>query len=184
MKSIIPYLANRTIVCDPILKSTSGLDFLNSDSYDYFMTIFLQKISLITPNLPELQWLLKTKSNDLEVLIPESVNFSKTHNVSFFLKGGHSKNKSLDYLITPDKSYSYIGPEVEFHTSHGTGCRISSGICAGLSLGHDLVTACQLAKNYVLHTLMNNKLADKSWVMSSPGKITNLKNLVNFKEIT
>ena len=70
--------------------------------------------------------------------------------------------KQNDYLIQDNNLIQFKSPLLcSTDSMHGTGCRISSGICAALAQGFNLIEACQLAKNYVYHTLANNSLANQ-----------------------
>ena len=74
---------------------------------------------------------------------------------SVYLKGGHSENQSTDYFFDGHDLIKLHSPVLKISSSHGTGCRLSSAICAGLSKGQSEKEAAVNAKNYVYHCLNN-----------------------------
>ncbi|MCM8530167.1 MAG: hydroxymethylpyrimidine/phosphomethylpyrimidine kinase [Lentisphaeraceae bacterium] len=177
------YIETKTCIVDPVIKATSGKKFLGSETHSYFINSFLKKVFLITPNWDEIKWLLNSTSDDLSLLLRQAQTLSKDKGMHLFLKGGHSRNPSTDFLITKDKILKYSCEEIKIESSHGTGCRISSAICAGLSLNLDVEKSCKYAKNYVAHCLKNTGTTNGKSVMKSPGNFRILENLVNYEEI-
>ncbi|MCM8537122.1 MAG: hydroxymethylpyrimidine/phosphomethylpyrimidine kinase [Lentisphaeraceae bacterium] len=177
------YIHHKTCIVDPVIKATSGKDFLKSDTHSYFINNFLDKVFLITPNWDEIKWILNDSSCDTDDLLRKSQKLCNDKNIYIFLKGGHSLNPSTDYLISKDQIIKYSTEEIKSKTSHGTGCRISSAICAGLSLDLPLIDACKHAKNYVAHCLKNTAMTNQKDIMKSPGNFRILENLVNYEEI-
>lgn len=179
------YTENKTSVIDPILKASCGDVFLSDEVRDLYREAFFKKGNIITPNFNELCWLLNMK-DDVEVitLVYKAHNFAMEYKINFYLKGGHTSSPSTDFLITPKTAFKFEGDEIKkIRSVHGTGCRISSAICAALASGNDLVEACKLAKNYVYHTIKNNVTSNEQAVMNSPGKSENLQMKITYQEI-
>lgn len=140
LDKLLEYLENRLpdvkIVWDPILKSSSGFDFVQKVESDVFKSI-LQKVHLITPN----KWEFETISKALGTEIwPCNV----------LKKGGHSdSNDTSDILIEADgKQTRIVGTRIEGMDKHGTGCVLSSAVAASLNKGESLVEACTSGKKY------------------------------------
>lgn len=142
------YLTDVKIIWDPILKSSSGFDFLNDLNADQLIKV-LNKLFLLTPNLSEYQ--------RLQTVLGES-----KIETNILLKGGHAEgNDTSDLLFEPDGTKSMInGQRIDGKNKHGTGCVLSSAIASGLSKGMKLKTACTFGKRYVENYLKSgfNKL--------------------------
>jgi len=161
-------------ILDPIIISSSGKPLLDSASLTSLKTELFPLITLVTPNLPELNALLN--SNFLGL-------FEETDNISHqltnqgwpntLLKGGHSKGadaqtNSIDYLfgkqpLSCNESHvilqkSYSSPRLSVQHNHGTGCTLSSAIATYLAKGQPIAEAIQSAKSYLFEALKN---ADK-----------------------
>ncbi len=140
------------IVIDPIWRSSTG--FVFNESEITLDKIFLEKITLITPNVPELEFMSKGKNN--EEFIQEFVKHS-----NLLLKGGHNKeNIGVDTLYQKNSSGIVslsFGEGRKGEAKHGSGCVLSAAITAHLALGKDLEEACSSAKNYIDTFLSSNK---------------------------
>jgi hydroxymethylpyrimidine/phosphomethylpyrimidine kinase len=183
LQAIYANIERQALITDPILKASSGASFCNEEMFHFYHNTFLDRISLLTPNWPELSWLTNLPIKNKDNALKAAQSLSKKHDLDIFLKGGHSPEPNTDYFINKNTTIKYSGELIQAKSSHGTGCRISSGICAALSLGHTPQRACQLAKNYVLHSLKNNAYSNNHWVMQSPGPAENLKMLISYEEI-
>ncbi len=51
--------------------------------------------------------------------------------------------------------FVWLSPTVETFNTHGTGCTLSSAIAAYMALGHSLVEAVRLAKEYMNNALVH-----------------------------
>ncbi|MCH2206605.1 MAG: hydroxymethylpyrimidine/phosphomethylpyrimidine kinase [Lentisphaerales bacterium] len=184
LQIIASYTQEKKTVIDPVLKASSGKSFLSNELREKFLQLFLKAENTITPNFDELCWLLNEPTNtNLPDIISKAHRLLKDSKVSIFLKGGHTEDKNTDFLITNKHIIKYNSPLIHnIGSSHGTGCRISSGICAALAKGYNLIDACQLAKNYVYHTLATNNLSNQQFVMHSPGKVSGLDMKVTYQE--
>ncbi|MEP2026389.1 MAG: hydroxymethylpyrimidine/phosphomethylpyrimidine kinase [Reichenbachiella sp.] len=134
---LISHRPDIKIVWDPILKSSSGFDFLKNLEEQQLSDV-ISKIHLITPNLWEFEILTQ---------VLKEQPFS-TH---VLLKGGHVEgNDTSDKLIDLEGNKIQIaGQRIIGKSKHGTGCVLSSAIAAGLCKGMKLKTACTFAKRYV-----------------------------------
>ncbi len=143
------------IVIDPIWKSSTG--FVLNESGIILNETFLNKITLITPNVPELEFMSNGK--DTSEFIRNFVQHS-----NLLVKGGHNKeNVGVDILhqknsteiLAPSPSEK-AGHEAELYTKHGSGCVLSAAITANLALGQSLKESCSLAKIYIENFLSSN----------------------------
>ena len=101
--------------------------------------------TLVTPNLPEYEWLFGQEN---------PANVAHTYQTALLLKGGHSTEASsavTDRLYPPTphgEVYQFTQPRSAL-SKHGTGCVLSAAITAYLALGHGLPESCRLAQAYV-----------------------------------
>ncbi|MBU2916263.1 MULTISPECIES: hydroxymethylpyrimidine/phosphomethylpyrimidine kinase [Reichenbachiella] len=129
-------IPNARIIWDPVLKSSSGFDFVKKVESDEFQNI-LKRVHLITPN----RWEFDKISAALG---------SETWPTNVLKKGGHSDTSDTsDILIKPDGSQVKIeGKRIEGKDKHGTGCVLSSAVAASINKGMSLEDACKAAKEY------------------------------------
>lgn len=139
LETIKAYFPNALIIWDPILRASAGYQFYHSI---FELDQILDKINLITPNLPEFKVL--------------ELNKRQTQ-CAILLKGGHQpEQKGTDVLITNRKSIEIKGkPYHDATGKHGTGCILSAAITANIALGETLESACQKAKKYVEKVMLS-----------------------------
>lgn len=131
------------IIWDPVLKSSTGFNFHEEVNKEELLKI-LKKASLITPNIPELQY-LQTGADITE----SSIELSKY--CAVYLKGGHDLSKEFieDRLFYNGKVESFLKPTINKGTKHGSGCVLSSSIAANYARNKDLYEACKSANSYI-----------------------------------
>ncbi|WP_159520923.1 hydroxymethylpyrimidine/phosphomethylpyrimidine kinase [Sunxiuqinia indica] len=136
-----------SIIWDPILNASAGFNFhqqFDRDLFDYL----LDQISLLTPNLPECEYLFGTSNVNV---IREKVN------CAVLIKGGHSESDfATDVLIAGGEQQLFRHEKKMGFSKHGTGCILSSAIAANLALGRSLAESCRLAKEYMQAILTSN----------------------------
>lgn len=157
-KSSIPSHANTIpIVIDPVLVSTSGKTLLDEDGIRVLTEQLFPMATLITPNIPESEYLCNRIFNTLskpcvitnaDDMIKAAQIMYRHYGCAILLKGGHATGNADDLL--------YYGTVHWFHASrinctntHGTGCTLSSAIASALCLGKTLPDAVHSAKEYV-----------------------------------
>lgn len=140
LNKLLQYLEKRIpeakIVWDPVLKSSSGFDFVKKVESDEFQDI-IRRVHLITPN----RWEFDKISAALG---------SESWPTNVLKKGGHSDtDDTSDFLILKDgKEVKITGNRIDGKDKHGTGCVLSSAVAAGLNKGQSLEEACKNAKAY------------------------------------
>ncbi len=167
------------IVLDPVLISTSGKVLLDDCGVKLLEDSLLPRVSICTPNLHEAQYLLNSKSEDVKFL---AESFYKKFNVPVLLKGGHSSHKGRDFLMCDTGMWQLDTPELKAPANHGTGCRLSSAICANIANGHDLLASSIGAKNYLYASLKNYSCTKKGQPVMTAQK--DLEKLVISQKIS
>lgn len=142
---------NIPIVLDPVMFAKSGDALLLENAVEMMKTRLIPLASLITPNLPEAQRLAHSKSR-MEDLAAKLLSLGPQ---AVLLKGGHQDGASSDdYFIDQNGQTIWLhAPRIDSRNTHGTGCTLSSAICACLAQGYSLADACRYAKIYLSHAL-------------------------------
>jgi hydroxymethylpyrimidine/phosphomethylpyrimidine kinase len=137
------------IIIDPILKSSTGFDFIKDTNKEFFYSI-LKKCYLITPNIEEVVLITGNKNENIAAK-------EISHHCNVFLKGGHSHEKpGTDYLYTENEFIEYKPTHTDGTMKHGSGCILSASIAANIALGFSLREACKLSKQYIEKKLSSN----------------------------
>ncbi|WP_313074894.1 bifunctional hydroxymethylpyrimidine kinase/phosphomethylpyrimidine kinase [Lacrimispora sp.] len=144
------------VVLDPVMVSTSGGTLFDKEGIKNLTKLLFPLATLVTPNIPEAQALLSTKSplvsnQDMEKAATELWDKYKT---SFLLKGGHSDSHSSDVLCHNGSIKWFNGERIQTQNNHGTGCTLTSAIACGLAKGNSLEESILSAKDYINGALM------------------------------
>lgn len=146
------------VVVDPVMVSTSGARLVKEDAIETMKKKLLPIATLVTPNIPEGEILAKMRISDKKDMEKAAVSISREYKVCVLLKGGHSISDADDYLYDGDKGMWFHGERIDNPNTHGTGCTLSSAICANLAKGYELKGAVEKSKEYIsgaLKSMMN-----------------------------
>jgi hydroxymethylpyrimidine/phosphomethylpyrimidine kinase len=117
------YATDIPFVLDPVMVAKGGARLLDPGAVHALTRHLLPKASVITPNLPE-----------AEVLV----------------KGGHLPGDDvIDLLATADGIEEFAAPRIVSAHTHGTGCTLASAVATGLAQAMELRDAVQRARAYV-----------------------------------
>lgn len=138
------------VIVDPVLRTSGGDSLLDEEGLDALNRQLLPLADLITPNLDEEPMLQLPASS------------------AVLLKGGHSGQATcVDRLRLSDgRCFEYAANRVKTENLRGTGCALSAGIAAYISLGFELPEACRMAKALLHEALLRN--AKKSFKEGGP----------------
>ncbi len=135
------------IVCDPVLKSTSGTDLLDPEALETLIRDLFPKVTVLTPNLPEAEKLVGGKVDAIE---EAAERIGELGVQSVLIKGGHADGSECrDYWTDGKESIWLSSPRIETRHSHGTGCILASAIASALALGQDIPEAVITAKTFL-----------------------------------
>ncbi len=140
------------IVLDPVMVAKSGDPLLRDEAIDALKTVLIPMASIITPNVPEAAKLLRRKPDFVESNIQQSAERLLSLGCgSVLLKGGHCHRASDSVDIFHDGNNATIltNPRFATNNTHGTGCTLSSAVCAYLAKKNGLHLAVSLAKRYI-----------------------------------
>ncbi|RJP46653.1 MAG: bifunctional hydroxymethylpyrimidine kinase/phosphomethylpyrimidine kinase [Desulfobacteraceae bacterium] len=140
-RAILPYLAGRMVVCDPVMVATSGARLLDPAAVSALTDLVIAHSTYITPNLHELSILCGKAVTDLRTAGMELLGrFARLKGI--VLKGGHADTHSAevtDILLYRNDTDRQIHERVAVHpryrtkNTHGTGCTLSSAFAAYLA---------------------------------------------------
>ena len=142
-----PVIKNKKIVLDPVLAASTG-DIENHKSRLAGIKKLLPLVDIITPNLDEAIDLTSGHESLSEDDSKQALSSSllKMDVSAVLLKGGHSKEKSIDFYCDQTIQF-YLKHDIYQHQySRGTGCAMASLIAAGLALGSSTADAVTMAK--------------------------------------
>ncbi len=140
------------IVLDPVMVAKSGDKLLMDDAVNALKHKLIPLATIITPNLPEASVLLGRDiltPQDMEGAIQDLCGLGCTN---VLLKGGHlvgDSSEDLLYQSQTDTVTRLSAPRINTPNSHGTGCTLSSAVCAFLARGVALEAAVKNAKAYI-----------------------------------
>lgn len=155
-------------VLDPVLVSSSGRILLEARAHQAFLNNLIPLATLITPNLPEIQTLLKLANANAQF---DANNHEQSLGVlqtlkaqNILVKGGHAtadkvlkqaSDKLFSNLQTQPASNDFSAPWLNVIHNHGTGCTLGSAIATQLAHGKPLKQAITQAKDYLTKALKN-----------------------------
>lgn len=139
------------VILDPVMIATSGDALLDPEAEETLIRELFPLATLITPNMAEAARLLNRPiATTVEEQSEQAEALMALGAPAVLIKGGHGTSaEAIDVLIAGTEMTSFAAPRIETRNTHGTGCTLSAAIAAHLALGHDLIEAVQLAKDYV-----------------------------------
>jgi len=143
------FLASSTVpvVCDPILRSSSGAELLDPEALGILIRDIFPHVAVLTPNLPEAEILLETA---LESVEDAATQLLEKGIQSVLIKGGHAEGSECrDYWTDGTQSFWLSSPRIETRATHGTGCMLSAAITSAVALGQSIPAAVVTAKTFL-----------------------------------
>ncbi len=135
------------IVCDPVLKSTSGADLLDPEALEILIHDIFPQVTVLTPNLPEAEKLIGAGFKSTEEAAAQILELGVK---SVLIKGGHADgDECRDYWTDGLQSFWLTSPRIESRHTHGTGCILASAIASALALGQEIPDAVATAKTFL-----------------------------------
>lgn len=138
-------------VIDPVMVATSGDVLISDEARDYLRDYLLPLSTVITPNLPETEYLTEMKVESYEDM--QEAAKILVHEFSAgaaLVKGGHLTGEdATDFLYDGEKMHEFSAKRIDTKNTHGTGCTYGAAITAYLSHGLPLHEAVKQAKVYV-----------------------------------
>ena len=158
------------IVLDPVMVAKSGDALLVDEAVDALKSILIPQASIITPNIPEAARLLRRRVRTVAANREQSAERLLSLGCgAVLLKGGHlDSDNSTDVFFDGNQHRYLVSKRIFTQNTHGTGCTVSSAICAFLARKAGLVQAVTEAKNYITKAIA---AADQLQIGSGHGPV-------------
>ncbi len=140
------------VVHDPVMKSSSNSELLDSGGVKYVASELLKRANVITPNVPEAEILTGITIKDVADMEAAARKLVEMGARAVIVKGGHME-KATDVVFDGKDMHQLGGDKVKLDNTHGTGCTFASALTAQMAAGRGLVEAATLAKAYVMKAI-------------------------------
>ena len=172
--SSIDKIKVKKIILDPVMVTKSGTKLINNQAIQILKNKLVNKVTLITPNIPEAEILTKTKIKNIEDMIYAANILLIFGAQNVLVKGGHLKTKIIQNVFLNKKEIKiFKNKKITTKNTHGTGCTLSSAIATFFSCGKPLKKSCELGIKYV-----NNSIASKLNYGKGQGPINHLNSII------
>ena len=153
----IKTLKVKRIVLDPVMVAKGGTKLIDETAIKILKRDLIKQVSLITPNVPEAEFLTGIKINNKEDMILAANELISLGAKNVLIKGGHLKTEKVqDVFLNKSDLKIFISPRYKTKNTHGTGCTLSSAITTFFSCGKSLKKACELGIKYVNLAILTN----------------------------
>jgi len=147
----------KKIVLDPVMVAKGGAKLIDDQAIAEIKKKLINKILLITPNIPEAELLTNKKINSVNDMIKAGRLLIDLGAKNALIKGGHLKSLEMnDVLLNKNIIKIFKSKKYKSKNTHGTGCTLSSAIATNLSCGKDLIKSCELGIKYVNDAIKSN----------------------------
>jgi hydroxymethylpyrimidine/phosphomethylpyrimidine kinase len=140
------------IVLDPILKSSSGADLLDTAGTRLLIERLIPLADMVTPNVDEAAAITGIQVRNLDEMKAASAKLHEMGASATVITGGHL-DKAIDLLsFTTRRGIEqeiFKAERQRSNSTHGTGCAFSTAMACHLALGRGFAEAALLAKTYV-----------------------------------
>ena len=147
----------KKIVLDPVMVAKGGAKLIDKEAIIFLKKNLINKVSLITPNIPEAEVLTDIKIKNKEDMIfaaNKLINFG-VKNV--LIKGGHLNTEKVDDVFLNRSDFKiFTSKRFKTKNTHGTGCTLSSAVATFFSCGKSIKKACELGIKYVNSAILTN----------------------------
>ena len=147
----------KKIILDPVMIAKGGSKLINDQAIKVMKKKLLNKVSLITPNIPEAEILTGVKiknKNDMIFAANKLIEFGVPN---VLIKGGHlGSNNLYDIFVNKKEIKIFLNKRLKTKNTHGTGCTLSTAITSFFSCGKNLKKSCELGIKYVNSAILTN----------------------------
>jgi len=148
------------VVLDPILKSSSGADLLDSSGTRVLIDRLIPLADVVTPNVDEAAAITGIKIKELEEMKASADKLHEMGASAVVITGGHL-DKAMDLLSFTTKrgieQEVFKAERQRSNSTHGTGCAFATAMACHLALDRGLAEATLLAKTYVTAAISNGQ---------------------------
>ena len=150
-------IKTKKIILDPVMVAKGGSKLINDSAIKTLKNKMINRVLLITPNIPEAEVLTNMKIQNINDMINAGKKLLRYGVKNILIKGGHTNSKLVkDILINKKEIRIFKNRKVFTKNTHGTGCTLSSAIAMFLSCGKPLKKSCELGIKYVNQAIKHN----------------------------
>ena len=147
----------KKIVLDPVMVAKGGTNLIDEKAIKSIKSKLINRVFLITPNIPEAEILTKTTIKTKEDMIFAANKLIEAGAKNVLIKGGHLDHKFVhDIFVNKFEIKIFYSLRYRTKNSHGTGCTLSSAITTFLSCGKTVKKSCELGIKYVNSAIKSN----------------------------
>lgn len=160
------------VVYDPVAIASTGTPMAEPGMLAAVREHLLPRLSLITPNGPELEALTGLPATSPELVRLAARRLRELGARAVLVKGGHLEwggDLCLDYYQDETREFWLAAPRLDTRHGHGTGCCYASAIAAVVAQDYPVEDAITLARAY-----LQQGLAAAQGVGVGPGPIAHL----------
>jgi hydroxymethylpyrimidine kinase / phosphomethylpyrimidine kinase / thiamine-phosphate diphosphorylase len=155
-------LLSAPLICDPVLKTSSGTDLTRVVLLDEMKRCLFPFVDLLTPNLSELSALVGR-----EILSPEEIPEAAREILEFgvksvLVKGGHGDGELASDYWTDGTTFFWMNQVRIPGEARGTGCTLASAIASLVAKGVRLREALVAARTFLQGALRESSFFSKS----------------------
>ena len=153
----IKMLKVKKIVLDPVMVAKGGTKLIDEAAIKILKKDLIKQVSLITPNIPEAEFLTGIKIGNKDDMIKAARKLIYLGAKNVLIKGGHLNTKKVqDIFLNKSDFKIFTSSRYKTKNTHGTGCTLSSAITTFFSCGKSLKKACELGIKYVNLAILTN----------------------------
>lgn len=141
------------IVLDPVLKSSTGFEFLKGDLIQVLKEMLIPIADVITPNLHEASLLSGIEVTDANTMKEAAVKIAELGAKNVVIKGGHLEQRAIDCLYDGIKFNFFDAPKLTTGKTRGSGDTFATILAAHLARKDDLFTAIDNAKKFLARAM-------------------------------
>ncbi|MFB2834576.1 bifunctional hydroxymethylpyrimidine kinase/phosphomethylpyrimidine kinase [Floridanema evergladense] len=143
------------LVVDPVMVSRTGAQLIDDAAVVSLREQLIPQATIVTPNRYEAQILGGLAVESLADMQEAARRIHQLGAQAVLVKGGGmlGELRGVDVWFDGQQLLTLTTSMVETTNTHGTGCTLAAAIAANLAKGKDLLTAVQLAKDYVTTAL-------------------------------
>ncbi len=168
----------KKIILDPVMIAKGGSKLITDQAIKVMKEKLFKKVSLITPNIPEAEFLTGAKIKNKNDMIFAANELTKFGVPNVLIKGGHLESDNLyDIFVNKKEIKIFSNKRLKTKNTHGTGCTLSTAITSFFSCGKTLKKSCELGIKYVNSAILTNPKIGKGH-----GPINHL-NSIDLKKI-
>ncbi len=155
------------VVADPVMVSSSGQRLMSVEAVEVYKKELMPLVTLLTPNLPEAGVLTGINVTESDKGMEAAARIMKLGVTDVLLKGGHAAGNDgtvMDSLygeaVGSNNIVRFMHKKVLTSNTHGTGCTLSSAICASMAVRISLAETVSDVKPNLYDEVLPKAVAD------------------------